>query len=248
MHIGLDAGDIARSFPVDVGLVADASRALAALAAELDARMTPQQREAAGRRLAGRRVEPSPAAAGNTALELVCRAITRRAGGNLAVFDEALTASPVVARNVPRDRPGSYYLTRSRSLGVGLPGAVGVKLARPDQTVVCFSGDGAAMYTYQALWTAARHGIAAKFVVCHNGRYHILDRNIEEYWRERDIAGHDSPCGFDISYPDIRFADLARALGVRGARVDKPEQAEEAVESMLASPQPFLIDVITSSD
>ncbi len=248
VHIGLDAGDIARSFPVDVGLVADASRALAALAAELDARMTPQQREAAGRRLAGRRVEPSPAAAGNTALELVCRAITRRAGGNLAVFDEALTASPVVARNVPRDRPGSYYLTRSRSLGVGLPGAVGVKLARPDQTVVCFSGDGAAMYTYQALWTAARHGIAAKFVVCHNGRYHILDRNIEEYWRERDIAGHDSPCGFDISYPDIRFADLARALGVRGARVDKPEQAEEAVESMLASPQPFLIDVITSSD
>ncbi len=181
-------------------------------------------------------------------LGTVCQAITRQAGGSLAVFDEALTASPVVARNVPKDVPGSYFLTRSRSLGVGLPGAVGVKLARPDQTVVCFSGDGAAMYTFQALWTAARYGIDAKFVVCHNGRYHILDRNIEAYWRDQGIEPHEAPSSFDISFPDIKFTDLAHALGVASARVDKPEDAVAAVGSMLATPGPFLLDVITGSD
>ena len=247
VHIGLDPADIAKNFPVDVGMVADARRALAALTAELESRLSNEDREAAASRLEaarGRRRDDD----NNNLLEFICRAISQRAGDNLAVFDEALTASPVVARNVPRDSPGSYFLTRSRSLGVGLPGAVGVKIARPGQTVVCFSGDGAAMYTYQALWTAARYGIGAKFVVCHNGRYHILDRNIEAYWAESGIPKHSSPGSFDISYPDIRYADMARALGVQGMRVQKLEQAEEAVETMLANDEPFLLDVMTDRD
>src|SRR5581483_9113913 len=246
VHIGLDPADIAKNFPVDVGMGADARRALAALTAELESRLSNEDREAAARRLEAARGRPRDD--DNNLLEFICRAISQRAGDNLAVFDEALTASPVVARNVPRDSPGSYFLTRSRSLGVGLPGAVGVKIARPGQTVVCFSGDGAAMYTYQALWTAARYGIGAKFVVCHNGRYHILDRNIEAYWAESGIPKHSSPGSFDISYPDIRYADMARALGVQGMRVQKLEQAEEAVETMLANDEPFLLDVMTDRD
>ncbi|MGH3172175.1 MAG: thiamine pyrophosphate-binding protein, partial [Trebonia sp.] len=224
VHIGLDAADIARNFPVDVGIAANPRFTLAALTAALGERMTEADWIAARARLGARADATRPEGTGSV-LETVCREVTGQAAGNLAVFDEAITASPVVAANVPRDEPGSYFLTRSRSLGVGLPGAVGVKVARPDQHVVCFSGDGAAMYTFQALWTAARHGIGAKFVICHNGRYHILDRNIEEYWRENGIPAHDSPDSFDISFPDIGFTELARALGVRGARVEKPEEA-----------------------
>jgi benzoylformate decarboxylase len=248
VHISLDPSDIARSFPVDIGIAADAKNTLDVLATELESRITGEQRQAAAERVRVRRAGLAPATDGGTALETVLAELTRRAGSSLAVYDEALTASPVVARNVPRDQPGSYFLTRSRSLGVGLPGAVGIKLARPDQTVVCFSGDGAAMYTYQALWTAARYGVGAKFVVCHNGRYHILDRNIQQYWRDAGIAEHDSPHSFDISFPDIKFAELARALGVSSARVEKPEEAAAAVDSMLATDGPFLLDVITSSD
>ena len=247
VHVGLDPADIAKNFPVDIGIAANPRRCLASLAAELELVMTPQQRRTARGRLAARRAQTPPAAEGSV-LAAVCQTITAQANGGLTVFDEALTNSPVVAGNVPRDLPGSYFLTRSRSLGVGLPGAVGVKIARPEQTVVCFSGDGAAMYTFQALWTAARYGVGAKFVVCHNGRYHILDRNIEAYWRERGIAAHDSPSSFDISFPDISFTDLASALGVPSARVDKPEDAAAAVKSMLATPEPFLLDVITGTD
>jgi benzoylformate decarboxylase len=247
IHVGLDPADIAKNFPVDVGIAANPRGCLASLASELEMTMTAQQRRIAQARLAARHAE-TPSGEDGSVLAAICQAISAQANGGLSVFDEALTNSPVVARNVPRDLPGSYFLTRSRSLGVGLPGAVGVKIARPEQTVVCFSGDGAAMYTFQALWTAARYGIGAKFVVCHNGRYHILDRNIEAYWRERGIAAHNSPSSFDISFPDIKFADLARALGVPSVRVDKPEDAATAVKSMLSTPEPFLLDVITGID
>ncbi|HEX3513003.1 MAG TPA: thiamine pyrophosphate-binding protein [Trebonia sp.] len=247
IHVGLDPADIAKNFPVDVGIAANPRGCLAALASELETTMTGPQRSGAQSRLAARRAQ-TPDGEDGSVLAAVCQAVSAQAGGGLAVFDEALTNSPLVARNVPRDLPGSYFLTRSRSLGVGLPGAVGVKIAHPEQTVVCFSGDGAAMYTFQALWTAARYGIGAKFVICHNGRYHILDRNIEAYWRERDIAAHESPSSFDISFPDIKFADLARSLGVQSLRVDKPEDAATAVKSMLATPEPFLLDVITGTD
>src|SRR3984957_16344256 len=246
VHVGLDPADIAKNFPVDVAIAANPRRCLASLAAELELVMTAQQRRRARGRLAARRAQTPPAAEGSV-LAAGCPTIHAQANGGLTVFDEALTTPPVSAGNVPRDLPGSYLLTRSRSLGVGLPGAVGVKIARPEQTVVCFSGDGAAMYTFQALWTAARYGVGAKFVVCHNGRYHILDRNIEAYWRERGIAAHDSPSSFDISFPDINFTDLAGALGVPSARVDKPEDAAAAVKSMLATPEPFLLDVITGT-
>jgi benzoylformate decarboxylase len=249
VHIGLDPADIARNFPVDVAIAANPQRSLAMLASRLQARMTAAQLAAAADRLAARTAQSQQAAGEDgSLLEAVCQAIRQRAAGSLVVFDEALTASPIVARNVPKDKPGSYFLTRSRSLGVGLPGAIGVKIARPDQEVVCFSGDGAAMYTFQALWTAARHGVGAKFVVCHNGRYHILDRNIEAYWHDQGIASHEAPGSFDISFPDIRFADLATALGVRSARVEKPEDVPGAVEAMLATPEPFLLDVLTGID
>ena len=63
----------------------------------------------------------------------------------------------------------------------------------PDKTVIGFSGDGGAMYTIQAMWTAARHDIGAKFVVCNNRSYQLLKLNVQQYWRERGFAGPRVP-------------------------------------------------------
>ncbi|MFI8461629.1 thiamine pyrophosphate-binding protein [Kitasatospora sp. NPDC085464] len=243
VHIDLDAYEIAKNHPVDLGLVADPKPSLAALAAELSARMTLRRKRAAAARLAACRAERRPVAPGDTALDRFVQELARQTGGDLIVFDEALTSSPAVVRHLPPDRPGDYFLTRGGSLGVGIPGAIGAKLAHPDRTVVGFTGDGGAMYTYQALWTAARYGIAAKFVVCNNRKYRLLDDNIAQYWKERTIPAHEFPASFDLSRPDIRFAELARALGADGIRVEKPEEAAAAVERMLAATGPFLVDL-----
>ena len=100
------------------------------------------------------------------------------------------------------------------------------------------------MYTIQALWTAARYGVAAKFVVCNNHSYELLKLNIEEYWEEREIPEHGFPVGFSLTEPDIHFADLARSLGVEGVRVETPDQIAPAISKALSHQGPFLIDLV----
>ncbi|MFJ6720450.1 thiamine pyrophosphate-binding protein [Streptomyces sp. NPDC091259] len=247
VHIDLNAYEIAKNHPVDLGLAADPKQALRALAGVLEHRLTTGQRAAAAARLDVRARERAAGAdtpdTDGTPMAVFLRTLAERTGGDLIVFDEALTTSPLVTRYLPAERPGDYHLTRGGSLGVGFPGAVGAKLARPDRLVVGFAGDGGSMYTYQALWTAVRHSIDAKFVVCNNRKYRLLDDNIAQYWRERDIAEHDFPGSFDLSRPEIDFAALARALGADGTRVEKPDEAVAAVGRMLDHPGPYLVDI-----
>ncbi|KAB8178322.1 thiamine pyrophosphate-binding protein [Microbispora catharanthi] len=232
VHVDLDDYEIAKNFPVDVALCADPKLTLAALADRLPP--APVRPALAG-----------PPPEGDTLMDAFAAEIARRVPAGLVVFDEALTASPALTRRLPARVPGSYFLTRGGSLGVGIPGAIGAKLARPDAEVVGFTGDGGSMYTIQALWTAARHNVAARFVICNNRRYQLLDDNIEQYWRERDVPPHAHPSGFDLARPEIDFPALARSMGVEAVRVDKPAQVERAVERMLSAPGPFLVDLDT---
>lgn len=250
VHIDANAYEIGKNFPVDLGLVADAALTLGALDGQLARQQDEEAALAAADRLEGARGQRALtrrdfAARDHqaTARSAFLSALAEATEGDLVVFDEALTSSPEVTAYLPPDVPGDYHLTRGGSLGVGIPGAIGAKLARPERTVVGFTGDGGSMYTIQALWTAARHGIDAKFVVCNNGKYRLLDDNIDQYWFERGVTPHNYPCEFDLTSPAIDFAGLARALGVRAVRVDKPEQAAAAVEEMLAHPGPFLVDL-----
>ncbi|MEV7418901.1 thiamine pyrophosphate-binding protein [Streptomyces sp. NPDC089919] len=249
VHVDLNGYEIAKNHPVDLGLVADPRQALRALAPVLAREMDPPARAAAGARLAARTRERAAALGAarteqdGSPMAVFLRTLAERTGGDLIVFDEALTTSPLVTAHLPAERPGDYHLTRGGSLGVGFPGAVGAKLARPDRLVVGFAGDGGSMYTYQALWTAVRHGIAAKFVVCNNRKYRLLDDNIAQYWREREIPEHAFPDSFDLSRPEIDFAGLARSLGAGGTRVEKPDEAAAAVRLMLDHPGPYLVDI-----
>ncbi|MFD0884606.1 thiamine pyrophosphate-binding protein [Streptosporangium algeriense] len=251
VHIDLDAYEIAKNFPVDVGLVADPRLTLAALAGELDRRgagTVPARAGASENFPEGARPHPvTPVREEDvpyTVLDRFVYHLARQAPADLVLFDEALTASGPLARHLPPRLPGHFFQTRGGSLGVGVPGAMGVKLARPDLPVVGFTGDGGSMYTIQALWTAARYGIAAKFVICNNRRYRLLDLNIEQYWREQGVGARPHPAAFDLSFPDISFSGLAGSLGVAAHRVEKVEETEEAVARMLAHEGPYLIDLV----
>lgn len=235
VHVDLDDYEIAKNHPVDLGLVADPRATLAGLAARLPDRRPGRE---------GWRQPPIDQ--GDPLIEQFAAELAGQAGEELVVFDEALTASPGLRRHLPPRVPGSYFATRGGSLGVGIPGAIGIKLARPNVPVVGFTGDGGSMYTIQALWTAARYGVAAKFVICDNGRYRLLDNNIEQYWRERDIQAHSYPNSFDLATPPIGFVELAESMGVPGARVEKATEVEPAVRAMLEHDGPFLIDLLTS--
>jgi benzoylformate decarboxylase len=260
IHIDLNAYEVAKNFPVDLGLISDPKTTLAKLASALETTMTPEQkatasarishyaasreREATARREADRGRRDAVPLHPSRFMEELAAQLPKDA----VIFDEALTTSPDLVHYLPPTIPGHYFQTRGGSLGVGIPGAIGLKLAYPDKTVIGFSGDGGSMYTIQALWTAAHHKIGAKFVICNNHSYELLKLNMQQYWRSRQLPEREFPASFDLHDPDIRFDELARAMGVQALRVETPEQIGPAVRQALVDDDPFLIDLVITSE
>jgi benzoylformate decarboxylase len=260
IHIDLNAYEIGKNHPVDLGMVSDPKRTLSLLADMLESELTPAQRGAARARMAAlaqeketrlaqeRDQDRSRRDAMPMHFSRVMEELADKLPRDAIIFDEALTNSPPVARYLPPTKPRGYFLTRGGSLGVGLPGAIGAKLANPTKTVVGIGGDGGSMYTIQALWTAARHNVGAKFIICNNGSYRLLQLNLLAYWKERGLSPQQQPLSFDLSKPALDFAALARGLSVESARIAKPAEVGPALARMLAHPGPFLLDVQLEGD
>ena len=261
IHIDLNVYEIAKNHPVDLGVMADPKLTLALLADALEATMSDAQKAAAQSRATAigdakaakqtAQLEADQAVRDETPIQMSRFAEELAAqleGKDVVIFDEALTSSPALVRYLPPQRTGDYFLTRGGSLGVGIPGAIGAKLANPDKIVIGLTGDGGSMYTIQALWSAARHNVDAKFVICNNASYRLLQLNIDQYWGELGIPKHDYPLSFDLSHPPLHFVQMARGMGVQGIRVEKPWEIKDAIAQMLAHPGPFLIDLVLGSD
>lgn len=256
IHIDLNAYEIAKNHRVDLGIVSDPKLSLKELADAIEELITDEQKTVAAARvkeigdLKAEKLAKEKKAdldqIGKSPLHMsqFASVLAEKLPADAIIFDEALTNSPPITRYIPPTIPGHYFATRGGSLGVGFPGAIGAKMANPDKTVIGFSGDGGSMYTIQALWSAVRHNTGAKFVVCNNGSYKLLQLNIDVYWKEREIQGHNQPLPFDLSYPAIRFDLLAQSLGVDSVRVEKEEDIPAAIDRMLADDKPFLIDLV----
>lgn len=262
VHIDLDAYAIAKNHPITIGLVSDPRLTLGCLAESLASRMTDAQMQSARARVD--RIGADNARARDQAMQqdraapsvplrmsAFAEVLAQRLPEDSIVFDESLTHSPELMRWLPPSAPGSFFQTPGGTLGVGLPGAVGAKLAHPDRTVIGFTGDGGAMYTYQALWTAAHYGVGAKFVVCNNYSYRVLKMNLLDYWRQQGLSPDQYPSfppPFDIGEPHLDFVRLAQALGVPGKRVAQPSEIAPALEMLFATEGPFLVELVLEGD
>ena len=110
--------------------------------------------------------------------------------------------------------------------------------------MVALSGDGSAMYSIQALWTAAHHDLAVVFVILNNREYRILKHNMDTY-RQRFGAKPDRAYpNMDLVAPDLGFVDLARGMGVE-AHAGRRRRASCAPRwrRRSARGRPFLLDV-----
>jgi len=260
IHIDLNAYEIAKNHRVDMGVVADPKLTLQALIDQISLIQTDDHVEKANAVLvAAKRIKEEKLAQAIAAdeamksdlpmhMSVFAKALSEQLPSNSIIFDEALTNSPAVSRYMPATTPGSYFYTRGGSLGIGIPGAIGVKLNNPSKTVIGFTGDGGSMYTIQALWTAVRHQVGAKFVICNNGSYHLLQLNIDQYWKERTIEKHEFPLPFDLSYPAFQFDQIAKSMGVDAVRVEKVEDIAPALVRMFADDKPFLIDLVLEGE
>ena len=162
------------------------------------------------------------------------------------VVDESITAYPDVAAAFDFSAPHTYYAGRGGGIGQGLAGAIGVQVAHPHRTVVAISGDGSAMYSIQALWSAAHHALPVLFVILANREYRVLKHNLDIY-RARFEPGTNRPYPhMDLDGPVLDFVQAAAAQGVRGMRIEQPDAIGTAVAEALASKQPAVIEIVVS--
>jgi acetolactate synthase-1/2/3 large subunit len=173
--------------------------------------------------------------------ERICKAIMDAMPANAVVVSDTGHAGMWTSQMIDLRTPEQRYIRCAGSLGWGLPGAIGVKCALPDQPVVLFTGDGGMYYHMTELDTALRYGINLVVVVNNNRalsqEFPSLNRNYggsmhgksDELWR----------------FGDFSFAEVAKAMGCGGVRIEQPDRIEGALKEAFAANKPYVVEVMS---
>ena len=125
-------------------------------------------------------------------------------------------------------------------MGFGLPAAIGAKVAKPDETVVCLAGDGSHVMVCQELATAAAHEIPVKVFLMNNGYMGMVRQWQELFWDRRYKSVEMGPS------PD--WPKLAEAFGWTGMRCDDKGDLRDAMRTAVEAEGPVLLDVHVSPE
>ncbi|HET9104104.1 MAG TPA: thiamine pyrophosphate-dependent enzyme [Solirubrobacteraceae bacterium] len=218
--------------PCDLALVAPVAAACATVAQGVRAR----ERE----RPAAPPTPPAPAPPGpGEPLRAghVFAALAQRLPRDVILVEETPSSRTELHRRIPARAPMGFVSGANGALGFGLSGSIGLRLGAPHRPVVAVLGDGASLYTIQAVWSAARYGIGVLLLVMANGGYAVMDA------LARDHGGS----GAWGSFGHIDIAAIATAFGCPSARVQTHEQLlstlDEVIPTLRGRDQPLLIEV-----
>jgi benzoylformate decarboxylase len=234
IQIGLNDREMGKTYPAEMAIRSDVKetlRVLTPLVAELGgAKLRQRAAEALGA-LSGRnwtasrktRAEAAMAKASSRQIdsEWLMLTITDLLPQNAIIVDEALTtAASLPAYMHVRDRH-AYFGNVSGGIGWGIAAAVGIQLAQPKRKVVALLGDGSAMYSIQALWTAAHQKLPITFVIFNNGGYRIIKQRLKLFHSTDRFIGMDfvDP---PIESPRSRAASACRLVASKPQIVLKP--------------------------
>ena len=230
-----DPAEVHRS-PVALAVLAPPAAVCAALAEQVEPRDGP---------LAPlfERLEPPPAPAAGEPLRAghLLAALAKRLPANAILVEEAPSSRPELHARIPARSPLGFVSAAMGGLGFALPGAAGLRMALPDRPVVAVAGDGSALYSIQSLWSAARYGAGALFVVLANGGYAVMDRLAEQH-------GGSGP------WPSFHVdaTGLARSFGCAARRVetfdDLTRTLDDVVPSLAERDEPLLLEVAVAPD
>ena len=228
IHLDLDPGEIGKNYPTKVGIFGDPKATLLDLAQDIRKYLTPADRDAARHRLTVAREAKERAVAEVRARArqerdrmpipplVLLEALADHLPPNAVLVDESLSSGSGLRSLLRSEDPKSFFGLHGGGIGWGLPGALGVKLALPDRSVVALIGDGGAMYTNQALWTAAHYNLSVVVVIINNASYRILKQRTHALKGISAQTGHY--VGMDLERPRIDFIGpaLSRALARGG--------------------------------
>ena len=153
------------------------------------------------------------------------------------VVEEAPSARAPMHDYLPILRSETFYTMCSGGLGHAMPAAVGVALAKPGARVIGLVGDGSAMYSIQALWSAAQLRLPITFIILKNRRYAAL----QEFAPAFGFKPEDQLEG--TSLPDLDFVSLAKAQGCDAVHVGDAARLRDVFRQALQSTGPILVEV-----
>ena len=185
---------------------------------------------------------PDAAPSGPLTAWLVGASVARHMPEGTVICDDAVTSGGGVAVPCMTAAPHEVLALTGGAIGAGLPLAVGAAVAAPDRKVLSLNGDGAAMYTLQALWTLARESLDVTVVVFANRTYRIL--NIE---MTRTCAGEAGPSAarlLELDGPALDWVALATGMGVPAVSCATGEAFDRAFADAMAQRGPMLIEAV----
>jgi len=251
VHIGLNDWDIAKNYAVEIGIKADLRETLGALVPVIDEVGGASHRDRAKAAIAA--LSKNNWTANRDVLAAKARdrqsvtpidvdwlslCVAEALPDNAVLVNEGLTSSRHLTDFAPyTDRYGFHGLA-SGGIGWSVPASVGIAMAQAPRPVCTVVGDGSAMYSIQALWTAAANKLPITYVICNNGGYRIIKQRLLSF------HGNDHFIGMDFEDPPIDFVQMGQSMGIPSVRIEDPAALAPALKDAMRTPGPKLFDVI----
>ena len=161
------------------------------------------------------------------------------------IADDSLTAGPGLHKSLRHGPRHDWLILTGGAIGHAPPMATGAALACPARKVIALSGDGAAMYALQSLWTQARERLDVVTIVCANRTYNIL--NIELGRVGAFNPGPKTLAMLDLHNPELDFVKLAQGMGVEASRAETTTEFAAQFADAMQTKGPRLIEAVLTA-
>ena len=257
-QLSVDGRDLGRTYPTRLSVVGDIQLSLRALNGLLQAEVTDRQaafddhRQQAQQAFAARRaalMAQADALQGRPKIHplVAARELALAIGSDTPIVDEALATATHLRKFLANHSTRQYSFLRGGALGWGMPAAIGFSLGLGRRPVVSLVGDGAAMYSPQALWTAVNEKLPVTFVVVNNREYNIL-KNFMRSQSHYTSARTGRFIAMDLADPPVDFQALATAMGMPAQRIAAANEIRPTVSAAIASAGPNLVEIVVDTE
>jgi acetolactate synthase I/II/III large subunit len=246
IHIDIDPAEISKNVPAHIPIVGDARNIVSRLSAEYRALEADGARlEEWWQRIGGWR-DRHPLGYGDSddaeiKPQRMVEALYEATGGDCILASDIGQHQMWAAQYFHFDGPRKWINSGGLgTMGFGLPAALGAKVGRPDDTVVCLSGDGSFQMNIQELATCAEEGIDVKVFIMNNGYLGMVRQWQELFWDRR--YSHVAVG----RWPD--FVKVAEGFGATGVRLQDKHTLVDDMRAAIATPGPVVVDVAVTRE
>lgn len=240
VHVDIDRSSINKTVEIDIPVVADSGRAMAAILAELEKRgFKSRDLSEWWSRVEGWRARKSlDYAEGGTEImpqRAVAEIFAATRNKDVIITTEVGQHQMWAAQHFHFDEPNKWLTSGGLgTMGYGFPAAIGAQVANPDSLVICIAGDASIQMNIQELGTATQYRLPVKVFILNN-EYMGMVRQWQELTYESRYSN-----SYSDSLPD--FVKLAEAYGWKGIRIEGPQELVPGIQEMIAHDGPVLVD------